>query len=318
MKNLSGKGRFLHRHPAENRKTDSGQTRGPEGEKSMLEHPENRRGSAEPIACGMRSPKDDRLSAGGIRAHLQPPAAELELEVRESVTSTSSLLREGAGAGERRARAMIAAAQTAGRGKPGRSFFSPPDTGIYLSVLLYPELTAGRAPLIGTEAAAAVCEAIEEVSGKKAWIKWVNDILIDGKKVCGILTEASVKESEQKPDYVIVGIGINVYPPEGGFPAEIRETAGSVFESVQPGAKNRLAAEVLNHLMRRFGALERGAPAEGYLGRSLAAGRRIAIRSGEGERAATVLDIDAGCRLLVRYDDGTEAALSAGEIRILP
>lgn len=284
----------------------------------MLEYSENRRVSAGPETGGTALPEDDRLSAGGIRKYLQPPSVELELEVRESVISTSSLLRERAGAGERRAGAMIAATQTAGRGKPGRSFFSPPDTGIYLSVLLYPELTAGRAPLIGTEAAAAVCEAIEEVSGKRPWIKWVNDILIDGKKVCGILTEASVKESEQRPDYVIVGIGINVYPPEGGFPEELRETAGSVLDHVQPDAKNHLAAGVLNHLMRRFEALERGTPAEGYLGRSLAAGKRIAVRFGEGERPATVLDIDDACRLLVRYDDGEETALSAGEIRILP
>ena len=284
----------------------------------MLEHLENKRDSAAPQAGGVASPEDDRLSADGIRKHLLPPASELRLDVRDSVTSTSSLLRDRAVAGDRRAVAMIAAAQTAGRGKPGRSFFSPPDTGIYLSVLLFPELAAGRAPLIGTEAAAAVCEAIEEVSGKRPWIKWVNDILIGGKKVCGILTEASVRESEQKPDYVIVGIGINVYPPRGGFPEELRETAGSVFESVRPDTKNRLAAEVLNHLMRRFEALERGTPAEGYLGRSLAAGKRIAVRSGEGERPAAVLDIDADCRLHIRYDDGEEAVLSAGEIRILP
>ncbi len=259
-----------------------------------------------------------RLSADGIRKYLLPPAEDLKLEVLESAASTSSLLRERAGAGKRWAEAVIAASQTAGRGKPGRSFYSPPDTGIYLSVLFYPEVSAARAPLFGTEAAVAVCEAIESVSGKKPWIKWVNDILIDGRKVCGILTEASVKESEEKPDYVIVGIGINVFPPKEGFPAEIRETAGSVFESAQPDMKNRLAAEVLNRLMRRCEALEHGEPAEGYLGRSLAAGMRIAVRSGEGERPAVVLDIDDACRLLVRYDDGCEAALSAGEIRLLP
>lgn len=260
----------------------------------------------------------DRLSADGIRKYLRPEAAALALEVLESAPSTNSLLRERAAAGETRAIAVIAAAQTAGRGKPGRSFFSPPDTGVYLSVLLHPKLSAGRVPLLGTEAAAAVCEAIEDVSGKKPWIKWVNDILIDGKKVCGILTEASLTGAGEKPDDVIVGMGINVYPPREGFPDEIKEIAGSVLDDAQPDAKNRLAAEILNRFMRRFHALEDGGPMEGYLGRSPVVGKRIAIRLGENERPATVLDIDADCRLIVRYDGGGEAALSTGEIRLLP
>jgi len=286
-------------------------------ERNMPKQPETEKGP-ETRGCKTMPEEYGRLSADGIREYLLPPAKDLKLEVLESAASTSSLLRERAGTGERRAEAVIAAAQTAGRGKPGRSFYSPPDTGIYLSVLLYPEVSAMRAPLIGTEAAVAVCEAIESVSGKKTWIKWVNDILIDGRKVCGILTEALVKESEEKPDYVIVGIGINVFPPKEGFPIEIRETAGSVFESARPDAKNRLAAEILNRLMRRCEALEHGEPTEGYLGRGLSSGMRIAVRSGEGERSAVVLGIDDACRLIVRYDDGVETTLSAGEIRLLP
>lgn len=263
-------------------------------------------------------PEHDRLSADGVKKYLEPEAMELELEVLESASSTNSLLRERAAAGETRAMAVIAAAQTAGRGKPGRSFFSPPDTGVYLSVLLYPKLSAGRAPLLGTEAAAAVCEAIEDVSGKKPWIKWVNDILIDGKKVCGILTEASLTGAGEKPDYVIVGMGINVYPPREGFPNEIRGIAGSVLDGPRPDVKNRLAAEILNRFMRRFHALEDEAPMDGYLGRSPVVGKRVAVRLGENERIATVLDINADCRLIVRYEGGGEAALSVGEIRILP
>lgn len=260
----------------------------------------------------------DRLSNEGIRRYLEPEAMELAPEVLESASSTNSLLRERAAAGETRAMAVIAAAQTAGRGKPGRSFFSPPDTGVYLSVLLYPKLSAGRAPLLGTEAAAAVCEAIEDVSGKKPWIKWVNDILIDGKKVCGILTEASLTGAGKEPDYVIVGMGINVYPPREGFPDEIKGVAGSVLDGPRPDAKNRLAAEILNRFMRRFRALEDGAPMDGYLGHSPVVGKRVAVRLGENERLATVLGIDADCRLIVRYNGGGVAALSAGEIRVLP
>lgn len=284
--------------------------------------PENSEKKKKPAAdktgrCGIPLAYDP-LSIDGIQNYLEPQAARLELTILELAASTNSLLREQAETGEKRARAVIAAAQTAGRGKPGKSFYSPPDTGIYLSVLLYPGLSVGRASLLGTEAAVAVCEAIESVSGEKPWIKWVNDILIGDKKVCGILTEASVKEAGKGPDYVIVGIGINVYPPREGFPEEIREVAGSIFDRVRPDAKNRLAAEVLNRFMRRCHALEKEKPMEGYSERSLVAGKRVAIRLGETESLATVLDIDDECRLIVRYDDGNEAALSAGEIRILP
>ncbi len=296
-----------------------GAGRAARGGKNMAEHPKKKDfpASAESGERGI-SPEYDRLSADGVKRYLEPEAAGLELEVLESAASTNSLLRERAAAGRTRAMAVIAAAQTAGRGKPGRSFFSPPDTGVYLSVLLYPKLAADRVPLLGTEAAAAVCEAIERVSGKQPWIKWVNDLLIGGKKVCGILTEAALTGAAGRPGFVIVGMGINVYPPREGFPDEIKETAGSVLDGARPDAKNRLAAEILNRFLRRFRALEDEAPMEGYLGHSLVIGKRIAVRLGESERFATVLDIDADCRLIVRYDGGGEAALSAGEIRILP
>lgn len=116
---------------------------------------------------------------------------------------------------------VIAKHQTAGKGRRGRSFYSPEDTGLYMSILFKPEVKMEQMVRITTMAAAAVSCAIEKVSGKKTEIKWVNDIYADGKKVVGILTEAG-------PDYAILGIGVNLWEPKGGFPEEIRNIAGAL------------------------------------------------------------------------------------------
>ena len=106
----------------------------------------------------------------------------------------------------------------------GRKFFSPQNSGVYISVLLRPDAMAPeRALKITTMAAVAASRAIEEVTGKEAKIKWVNDIFVDGLKVVGILTEASMSMESGRLDFAVLGIGFNVYLPEGGFPEELRE-----------------------------------------------------------------------------------------------
>ncbi len=115
----------------------------------------------------------------------------------------------------------------------GKKFYSPSNTGLYISILVRPDIPADQALFLTTSAAVATAKAIEDVSNKKADIKWVNDIYIEGKKVCGILTEAAFNIETSKLDYAIVGIGINVCPPEGGFPEDISEIATAIFEKKQ-------------------------------------------------------------------------------------
>ena len=129
---------------------------------------------------------------------------------------------------------VIANEQTAGRGRLSRSFFSPKDTGIYMSLLLRPKnYSAKQAVRITTMAAVAMCEAIETVSDEKAEIKWVNDIFVRGEKVCGILTEGSFNLESGLLDYAVLGIGINIYQPKDGFPNELSSIAGAVFSEKQ-------------------------------------------------------------------------------------
>lgn len=261
----------------------------------------------------------DILSTQGVEKYLNPEHSYIELEILPDIGSTNDYLREKAAQGKGEGYAVVAGAQTRGKGRTGRSFYSPADTGIYLSLLLRPkDCGPAQAVKFTTMAAVAACEAIEKVSHRSPQIKWVNDIYIDGKKVSGILTEASVSLENGSLEYVLLGIGINVYPPEKGFPQELRETAGSVFQERKSDGKNQLTAGFLNRLMDIYTKEETGEYAEEYRKRSMVLGKRIQILTPEGEKGARALEIDKDCRLLVEYEDGNRELLRAGEIRIRP
>ena len=261
----------------------------------------------------------DILSTQGVEKYLNPEHSYIELEILPDIGSTNDYLREKAAQGKGEGYAVVAGAQTRGKGRTVRSFYSPADTGIYLSLLLRPkDCGPAQAVKFTTMAAVAACEAIEKVSHRSPQIKWVNDIYIDGKKVSGILTEASVSLENGSLEYVLLGIGINVYPPEKGFPQELRETAGSVFQERKSDGKNQLTAGFLNRLMDIYTKEETGEYAEEYRKRSMVLGKRIQILTPEGEKGARALEIDKDCRLLVEYEDGNRELLRAGEIRIRP
>lgn len=193
------------------------------------------------------SPDSDILSPQGIRRFLKPEYRDLDLTVLPTAPSTNALVREKANQGRPEGCVIIACEQTAGRGRYGRQFFSPVDSGVYLSLLLRPTAySPQQATCLTAAAAAAMCQAIEAVTGQQPGIKWVNDIFLHGKKVCGILTEAAVGLETGTLNYMVLGAGVNLYPPAEGFPEEIQSIAGSVLEHSCPEAKNRLVGEFLN------------------------------------------------------------------------
>lgn len=263
------------------------------------------------------SAQTDILSSQGIRKYLDPSYTGLDVVVLPSVDSTNAMVRERANAGTAEGYTVVANEQTAGLGRSGRGFFSPPDTGIYLSLLLRPHACASQqAVKTTTMAAVAACEAIEAVSEENAQIKWVNDIYVSGKKVAGILTAASFDLENGMLDYAVLGIGFNVYPPKAGFPAELEQIAGTVFRTAQADAKNHLAGEFLNRFMKYYTSPNPTDYVERYRSRSLVIGKPVCVTSGTGDRNALVRGIDDQCRLLVTYDDGAEDCLSYGEISI--
>ena len=186
-----------------------------------------------------------------------------------------------------------------------------------MSILFRPvQYSLQEAIKLTSMTAVAVCEAIEAVSGAKAKIKWVNDVYVAGKKVCGILTEASCGLEDGRLEYVVVGIGINVTPPNEEFPNELKNVAGTIFGGTQADGKNRLAAEVLNKSIAYYNILNESNYIHEYRCRSIVLGKEISIISSDGEKTAIALDVDSDCRLLVKYKNGMVEKLSSGEISI--
>ena len=263
------------------------------------------------------SPDSDILSPQGIRRFLKPEYRDLDLTVLPTAPSTNALVREKANQGRPEGCVIVACEQTDGRGRYGRQFFSPIDSGVYLSLLLRPTAySPQQATCLTAAAAAAMCQAIEAVTGQQPGIKWVNDIFLHGKKVCGILTEAAVGLETGTLNYMVLGAGVNLYPPVKGFPEEIRPIAGSVLERSCPEAKNRLVGEFLNRFWDFYTHPECRTYLEDYRARSLAIGRNVTVLSNGQAVSAYAYGIDDDFRLLVRYDSGKTEALSYGEIRI--
>lgn len=261
------------------------------------------------------APDCDILSPQGIGKYLRHKG--LPLTVVPSAASTNALAREMADRGAMEGTVVIAGEQTAGRGRSGRHFFSPGGTGLYLSLLLRPrDYAPQQAVQLTALAAAAMCQAVEAVSGRQPGIKWVNDLILDGKKVCGILTEGAFGLETGALEYAVVGVGVNLYPPAGGFPEDIAPIAGTVFSAPQDDGKNRLAAAFLDAFLDGYSAPDRQDLLALYRRRSLAVGRPVTVCLGNQTRPAYAYGVDDACRLLVRYPDGREDALSYGEIRV--
>jgi BirA family biotin operon repressor/biotin-[acetyl-CoA-carboxylase] ligase len=224
---------------------------------------------------------------------------------------------------------IIAEAQTDGRGRRGKAFYSPGRDSLYVSFILRPAIDMRRTRIITIAAADAICTAIEdfgrEVSGggESSWIapqiKWVNDIFVGGKKVSGILTEAVSDVESGQIESIVLGVGININLPMSAFPEEIRGIAGSI--ELSGGMRNRFAAALINHVLSNYEkvlAENTKEIVERYRNRSMVVGKEIEVIDASGDQRATVTGIGDDGSLLVRYADNAEGILLSGEIRILP
>lgn len=240
----------------------------------------------------------------------------VRLEYYETLPSTNTALKEKALNGEKEGLVIIAGNQTAGRGRFNRKFYSPSVSGIYMSILLRPKTSGFDTTLLTTAAAVSVAKSAENLSGKKTQIKWVNDVLIEGKKICGILTEGAINPKTATPDYIVLGIGVNAFTPENGFDKEIENIATSVFSTPDPDLKARLTAEIINTFFDIYKDLESKNFLDEYKSRSAVIGKEINVIKNSTVVSAKALDIDDKCRLLVEYGDKTREFLQSGEISI--
>lgn len=262
--------------------------------------------------------QSDILSAAGIRVWLHTAEIASSIEVVDQLESTNTVLKRRA-ADLPSGYVLVADSQTGGRGRRGRTFLSPSGTGVYMSILLRPELPLAQVNTLTIGAAIAACRAFEDAAGFRPSIKWVNDVLKNGKKLCGILTEASIEAETGALSYVVVGIGINARPPEGGFPEELREIVGSLEDfSSHPIDRNQLAAAFLNHMEECYSLIcknDLSELLEQYRSYVDFLGQPIRILENSGVREATAVEIDDHGHLIVEANSVRET-LFAGEISI--
>ncbi len=239
-----------------------------------------------------------------------------DIKIFKEINSTNAYLKQLAKSNPKTHTVVIADSQTSGHGRFDRKFYSPKNTGIYMSILLKPDLEAEKSVVLTAAAAVAVNDAIISLTGKKAEIKWVNDILLNGKKVCGILTEGAINPKTLKFDWAIIGIGINVYTPKNDFCSDIKDIAGAILEEPKENFRNRLCAEILNNIDLYCENLENNDFIKKYKEYSAIKNKRINVIRNGISTPATALFIDDDCRLAVRYDDESQELLNSGEISI--
>jgi len=265
---------------------------------------------------GYRLSKDsNRLSAEIISANLKE---KVTVYVYDEVGSTNSIAKEMAAQNVKSGTAVIAESQTDGRGRLGRKFVSPHGTGIYMSIIIRPDFEIETAPLMTTAVAVAVAEAVEKLSGEKVSVKWVNDIYINGKKICGILTEASMGLEMKKLDYAVIGIGINVRSLKGKIDSELSGIASSIEEETGKILdRNILCAEILKNVSKRISSIETKDFLLEYRKRELLTGNMITYNINGSSEQGFALGIDDNANLIVKDSQGNIRQLGAGEANLL-
>ena len=254
-----------------------------------------------------------KLSAEMLKKHLK---ATGDIKIFKELESTNTTAKQDAEKGAPEGSVIIALSQTGGKGRLGRSFYSPDGSGIYFSLILKPKFAPEDITFITPLAAVAVCYAIESLTTKKPQIKWVNDIFINNKKVCGILSEGAFAPDGKALKYIILGIGINLYAPKNGFPEEIKTIAGSVLESNEVVDINLLLAGIINNFFELYKNLKSTDTVEAYRNRLLLKNQKVNYLKNGEENVGTVLDIDEAFRLVIKTESGEREHLQSGEVTV--
>ena len=262
---------------------------------------------------------DSIITEEGLRAFLPSQYRNNRIFIYDTLDSTNSQAKRIALESAEHGTIILALQQTGGRGRLGRSFFSP-KSGIYLSIIIKPTFNLSRSVLVTSAAAVAVAEAVENVCGKDAQIKWVNDVYLDGKKICGILTEGITDFETGRIESLVIGIGVNTTVE--GFPKELLDTVGAVEGDY---SRSALAAEIISRTLHFAETIEERTFIPSYREKSMVLGKTIKVYKGgypsggpddSAGIPARALSIDDDGGLVVLYSDGSRETLSTGEISI--
>lgn len=250
--------------------------------------------------------QNDIITEKSLKKFLDFDADVLYYPVIDSTNNEAKrLVNDGSG----KPMLLVAEEQTNGRGRQGKSFYSPPLTGIYMTLVTHPMSRLANAVTATTAASVAVCRAVEELTQLKPKIKWVNDVYLDGKKICGILTEAITDFETQTVSSVIIGIGMNIKTID--FPSEV-ENAASLNVNI---SRVKLIACIANHLNRIL-CCDYSEFITYYRSHSMIIGEQIHFIKNAKVTTATAMDIDDTGGLVVRLENGEITTLRSGEISI--
>lgn len=237
----------------------------------------------------------------------------------DRIPSTNDLAKKLAKEGAAEGTVVIAAEQTAGRGRMGRSFHAPAGLGLYFSVILRPERPAEELLHLTCAAAEAACDAVEECSANRPRIKWINDLVMGNKKLGGILTELSVNSKTGLVDWAVIGIGINCCHRLEDFPHELQDIATSLLLSTGKAIQAEHLAGCLIQAFYRLNKTlltEKDTIMNRYRLDCMTVGREIVLIRGEEKRYGTALQVEDDGGLRVLFDDGTTQTVQSGEVSV--
>lgn len=259
------------------------------------------------------SGKSDVLSANKIEQYMTDSQSKnLKLFVFEQIDSTNNEAKRMIANGFNDIGLIVSNEQLNGRGRLGRDFYSPKNTGIYMSFIFHPDVNISNAVSVTTATSVAVVRAIERLTDIKPQIKWVNDVYLNDKKICGILTEAVTDFETGFTHSVVIGIGINITTEK--FPAEIADTAASLnFSGL---SRNRMIAAVADEMLKVCGSFTDRSYIEDYRSHSLIIGKAIDYYKNNEKYSGVAENIDDEGGLVVRREDGSTEILHSGEITV--
>lgn len=236
-----------------------------------------------------------------------------------SIDSTNTRAKAMAAAGAPHGTVLVASMQTGGRGRMGRSFCSDADMGAYLSVILRPGCAGTELMHLTCAAAVAMCEAVEAAAGIRPGIKWTNDLVLQGRKLGGILTELSLEPGSDRVAYAIVGIGINCRQKREDFPPELQDMAISASDAAgRPISPASMAAAMIGALYRMDKTLftNKEAIMTRYRENCITLGKAVSVVRGDEISRGKALDVDADGGLVVDFGDRRVATVTSGEVSI--
>lgn len=262
---------------------------------------------------------NSQMSVVGVKEQLEESFKSADMYYFDTIDSTNKKAKELAIEGANHGTLVFANEQSAGKGRYGRSFESPKDTGIYMSLIVRPQEILFDDPTILTSyAAVVVSEAIEVLTKKKVGIKWVNDLFLEDKKVCGILTEAVTNFESGQIEWIVIGIGINLSTKQAVFSEEVSHKAGSILTSTDDGVnRNQLVAMIYEGLLQTQKELSILEVMNEYKDRSIILNKRVLIQQGKNEFYVLIKDIDSSGQLIVQHDNEEFETFNSGEIRVI-